>query len=262
MTNSRNSINGLHNLCIGHCNIQGGLLNLGKSSELTQLIQDHKLDLLSLNELNLNETIHTSTINVPTSLNLIRCDRPNSSRGGCGLMISKKLAYTELNMNSKLDNIEAIWAKLKSSKINICSFYRSGNYCSVDNFVDYINFCMKKLNGKKVIWIGDINIDQNNISSSQYKKPDMALKSYNLVQTIRGITRVAKRGDSYSQTTIDVIFTNCYSDFVESSVLEERIGDHQAIMCEIDCKVYKAPKFEKVEIRNHSKIVNVTLSNS
>ena len=101
---------------------------------------------------------------------------------------------------------------------------------------------MKKLNRKKVVWIGDINIDQNNISSSQYKKLDMALKCHNLVQTIQGITRVAKRGQKYSQTTIDVIFTNCYSEFVKSSVLDERIGDHQAIMCEINCPVPIAPK--------------------
>ena len=149
MTHSQSSTNGLHNLSIGHCNIQGGLLNLGKSNELTQLIRDHNLDILSLNEINLNATIHSSTINIPTSFNLIRCDRPNSSRGGCGMMISKKLAYTELKMDSKLDNIEAKWIKLKDSKINICSFYRSGNYCNVDNFIDYINFCMKKLRGKK-----------------------------------------------------------------------------------------------------------------
>ncbi len=74
-----------------------------------------------------------------------------------------------------------------------------------------------------------------------------------MVQTIQGITRVAKRGDKFTQTTIDVIFINCYSDFVNSSVLDERIGDHQAIKCEIACKVFRAPKFEKVEIRDHSK---------
>ena len=75
-------MNKAHNLSIGHCNIQGGLLNLGKSNELTQLIRDHRLDILSLNETNLKETIHSSTINVPTAFDLIRCDRPNSSRGG------------------------------------------------------------------------------------------------------------------------------------------------------------------------------------
>ena len=80
-----------------------------------------------------------------------------------------------------------------------------------------------------------------------------ALKCYNLVQTIQGITRVARKGDHFSQTTIDVIFTNCYSDLIQSSVLEECIGDHLAIMCEINTKVPTAPRFEKLEIRNHSK---------
>ena len=168
-------------------------------------------------------------------------------------MISRKLAYTELKMDSKINNIEAIWVKLKNCKINICSFYRSEKFCSVDNFIDYMNFCMKKLSGNKVVWIGDINIDQNNISSTQYKKLDKTLKCYDLVQTIQGITRVARKGDHFSQTTIDVIFTNCYSDLIQSSVLEECIGDHQAIMCEINTKVPTAPRFEKLEIRNHSK---------
>ena len=56
MTNFNNAADRFHNLCIGHCNIQGGLLNLGKSNELSQLIRDHKLDILSQNEMNLNDT--------------------------------------------------------------------------------------------------------------------------------------------------------------------------------------------------------------
>ena len=242
-----------HNLTIGHCNIQGGLLNVGKTTQLTQLIRTQQLDILSLNELNLNETIHSSTLNIPSSFNILRCDRPNSSRGGCGMIINRKLEYTELNIEHGVDNIEAIWIRLKNSKINICSFYRSNNYCSVENFIEYMHLCMRKLRGKKVIWIGDINIDQNNITSSQFKKLDMTLKSYNMVQTVQGITRFAKRGDKFTETTIDVIYTNCYSDFLNCNVLTERIGDHQAIKCEINCTVFSAPKFEKVEIRNHCK---------
>ncbi len=83
----------LHNLTVGHCNIQGGLLNAGKSTQITQLIRNEQLDIISLNELNLDETIHSSTLNIPSSFNIIRCDRPNSSRGGCGMVISKKLEY-------------------------------------------------------------------------------------------------------------------------------------------------------------------------
>ena len=46
--------------------------------------------------------------------------------------------------------------------------------------------------------------------------------------------------------------TNCYSDFVDSSVLAERIGDHQAIKCELKFKVEQAARFEKILIRNYS----------
>ena len=80
----------------------------------------------------------------------------------------------------------------------------------------------------------------------------MALKSYNMVQTVQEITRIAKHGKRYTSTTIDVIFTNCYSDFVSTSVLPERIGDHQAIMCQLCYKVKKPAKYEKLTIRDHS----------
>ena len=112
--------------------------------------------------------------------------------------------------------------------------------------------CMSKLKGKRVIWIGDINLDQNKIKSLDYKKLDLTLKSFNMVQTIQGIIRVAKRGDKYTSTTIDVIMTNCYADFESCCVLGERIGDHQAIKCEIGFSVCKAPQYEKIKIRNHS----------
>ena len=146
----------LHNLTIGHCNIQGGFLNVGKTTYLTQLIRDHQLDILSLNELNLDKSIHSSTLNIPSSFNIIRCDRPNSSRGGCGMVISKKLHYSELSVDSKLQTIKEIWRKFKSRKINVCSFYRSGNCCSVANFVDYMNYCTNKFKGKIFFWNGDI----------------------------------------------------------------------------------------------------------
>ena len=112
---------------------------------------------------------------------------------------------------------------------------------------------MRKLRGKRVVWIGDMNVDQNNINDIQYKKLDFALRSFNLVQTIQGITRYSMRKGVLTTTTIDVIFTNCYSDFVNNDVLIERIGDHQAIKCELNFIVTKPAKFEKIKIRDHSK---------
>ena len=69
---------------------------------------------------------------------------------------------------------------------------------------------MNKLKGKKVIWIGDINVDQNKINDLDYRKLDSTLKSFNMVQTIQNYTRIAKKGDKFTYSTIDVIITNCY----------------------------------------------------
>ena len=111
---------------------------------------------------------------------------------------------------------------------------------------------MNKLKGKKVIWIGDINVDQNKIISPEYRKLDSILKSFNMVQTIQNYTRIAKKGKKFTYSTIDVIITNSYSDFENSSVLPERIGDHYALKFELQSKVEMPPKYEKMYIHNYS----------
>ena len=112
--------------------------------------------------------------------------------------------------------------------------------------------CMNKLKGKKVIWIGDINVDQNNINCPDYKKLDSTLKSFNMVQTIQNYTRVAKRGDKFTYSTIDLVITNCYSEFESSSVLSEKPGDHYAIKCKLLFKVEKPQKYAKFSFHNYS----------
>ena len=66
-----------------------------------------------------------------------------------------------------------------------------------------------------------------------------------MIQTIQNYTRIAKKGNKFTYTTIDLIITNCYSDFENSSALPERLGDHYAIKCELQFKVEKPLKYEK-----------------
>ena len=166
-----------------------------------------------MNETNLDATVDTNSLNIPPNYEFKRADRGTGSGGGCGMIISNKCAYTPVTIKTDVDNIEAYWIKLSSINIYICGFYRSKGYCKLENFIEYFNQCMKKLKGKKVIWIGDINVNQNNINDSCYKKLDSTLKSFNMVQTIQGYTRIAKKGNHFTYSTIDVIFTNCYSEF-------------------------------------------------
>ena len=243
----------LHNLTIGHCNIQGGLLGISKSTQISQMIKKHDMDILCLNETNLNDGIATGTLNIPTNFSFLRHDRGTGSRGGCGIIINNKIAYDDkVKIKTNLSDIEAKWIRIKSSNIYICGFYRSKGYCKLDKFIDYFTECMNKLKGKKVIWIGDINVDQNKINGPEYRKLDSTLKSFSMVQTIQNYTRIAKKGNKFTYSTIDVIITNCYSDFKSSSVLQERLGDHYAIKCELDFKVEMPSKFEKIYIHDYS----------
>ena len=139
----------LHNIKLGHCNIQGGLKGLLKNTQINQMIKNHDLDILSLNETNLDDTIDTDSLNIPIGYHFKRADRGVGSRGGCGMIISKNCAYTPVKIKSKLPNIEACWIKLNSSNIYICSFYRSTGFWKLDNYLDYFIECIKKLQGKK-----------------------------------------------------------------------------------------------------------------
>ena len=166
-----------HNITIGHCNIQGGLIGISKSTQICQMIKKYNMDILSLNETNLSDGIATESLNIPANYTFKRKDRGTGSRGGCGLIISNKVAYAEVKIDTSLTHIEAKWIKIKSSNIYICGFYRSSGYCKLDNFLDYFTECMNKLRGKKVIWIGDINVDQNKLNDLEYRKLDSTLKS-------------------------------------------------------------------------------------
>ena len=103
--------NSLHNLTIGHCNIQGGLIGISKSTQISDMITKYKMDILSLNETNLNDTIVTDSLNIPANYTFLRNN--TGSRGGCGLIISNKVAYddkikvniTNLSMHKYLSKV-------------------------------------------------------------------------------------------------------------------------------------------------------------
>ena len=251
----------VHNLTVGHCNIQGGLIGISKSTQILDMIKKYKMDILSLNETNLNDTIATQTLNIPVTYTFLRNDRGTGSRGGCGLIISNKLAYDDkIKVNTTLSNIESKWIKVKGSNIYICGFYRSNRNCKLDNFLDYFTECMNKLKGKKVIWIGDINVDQNKINDLDYRKLDSTLKSFNMIQTIQRYTRVARKGNTFTYSTIDVIITNCYADFENSSEFNifSPLGKSDHVSIIVDLNIFQPEQCYSTEIddvkRNWSKV--------
>ena len=237
--------------------MEGGLsANLAKTTEIKDIIFRDKLDLFGINETNLNPMVDTKTLNIPLNYEFERCDRPNgSSRGGCGVLISNRVKYRPVSLNityTDMSKIEAVWIELVEHNVLLCFFYRSQMFTPVDTFLDYMTECMMKLSGKKIIWIGDVNIDQRNIRDLPYRKLDITMKLFGMIQVVTEVTRISYRQGIRTESTIDVVMTNCYNNFVDCKVLDDRIGDHQALKFELNFKVEKTDKFKKVSIRNHS----------
>ena len=87
------------------------------------------------------------------------------------------------------------------------------------------------------------------------------MKMFGMVQTVQQHTRIAQLGSRITRSTIDVVMTNAYSNFLSCEVLEEKIGDHQAVKLILDFNVSKASKFKKLLIRDHCKKNIAALNN-
>ena len=249
-------LNFFDKLSVGHCNIQGGLTSLAKCLDIQNLIWKENLDILCLNETNLKSDIDSNSLALPKNFSILRKDRcTDNGRGGCGILISNNVKFSiiQLDLIFPTDNIEAIWIHLVECNIYLCCFYRSEKFCPLDTFLDFMSDCMMKLGTKSVIWFGDVNVDQNNLNSMNYKKLDITMKLFGLVQTVQEVTRIAQLGDKFTESTIDVIMTNTYSNFLDCKVLDEKIGDHQAVKFVLDFNIDKASKFKKLLIRDHCK---------
>ena len=50
-----------------------------------------------------------------------------------------------------------------------------------------------------------------------------------MIHVVTEVTRISYRQGIRTESTIDVVMTNCYNNFVDCKVLDDRIGDHQAL---------------------------------
>ena len=245
--------------------MQGGLTGISKCLELQNLIIQEKLDILCLNETNLKSDIDTASLNIPTNFKFLRKDRiSDNGHGGCGILVSTNIRYKLVefcDLTFSTDKIEAIWIHLEGPNIYLCCFYRSEQFSPLDSFLDYMTECMMKLGHKKIIWLGDVNVDQNDIKGINYRKLDITMKMFGMIQTVQHHTRIAQLGNKITRSTIDVIMTNAYSNFLSCDVLDERIGDHQAVKLILDFNVSKVSKFKKILIRDHCKRNIAALNN-
>ncbi|OON91327.1 MAG: hypothetical protein ATN33_01430 [Epulopiscium sp. Nele67-Bin001] len=179
----------------------------------------------AITALKVYNNIHHTYINVP-GYNVFRKDR-EAGRGGGVLIYVREKYKCELIRWPKEANVECIGLNISlcpAMSFTVICVYRPPS--AKDVFYDHLQTILKHCNSKKeIILLGDFNVNWD--SKSDKKKIKHLTDKYNLIQIIKGPTRITNT----SNTTIDLIFTNRPERISKTFNLLSGLSDHNFILC-------------------------------
>ena len=228
-------------LNMGHINAR--CLNIeDKFDEICCLVHNVNLDIFSVSETWLNDSISCDSLNIQGFALIIRLDRQNCRRaGGVALYISSSIAYRR-RLDLENCEFELLFVEFKICNTNfVCAAcYRPPNYSAIMNsaFLTHLQNCLDRIRlmaNTFVVLLGDFNAHFYESSVSQSTDFGACLYSWmecnNLYQVVKDPTRMT----SHSATLLDLIITNYPGYFVFSDVLSPPSGcDHSFVYARIN----------------------------
>ena len=197
--------------------------------ELRVLLSNCPLDVLSINETRLDESVGDNEVYIP-GYEIIRRDREHNGRfgGGVCFYVRSSINFSlrpDLSIQS-LENLCIEIRKPRSKPFLIATWYRPPD--SPTDIFTHFETLVGKLDAENVeiYLMGDFNC---NFASSQPDNNTALLSNladvYGLYQLIKDPTRVT----CTSSTLIDVIFTNYLDRVVCSGVSHVSLSDHSLV---------------------------------
>ena len=227
-------------LNIGHFNING---LRSKIDFIRIFLQEHKFDILCLNETKIDSSIPDAAISVP-GYTIFRQDR-TCHGGGVLIYSSTHLTTKKLSHISKKSN-ETLWVEVKrkrSKSLYVCAVYRppvrGQNLDVVERYKSFLMSCIDKLPKESEVFIlGDFNcnmLQQNRLSGTINE----LCKARNLYQFVDLPTRTTET----SSTMIDLVLSN--SDHaMDCQVHDIGLSDHCFVSIKRgNLKIARNPKF-------------------
>lgn len=217
-----------------HINIRSLIKNF---SLVLQLINQSKLDI----DVIILTEVGISRCNDLTQLFCIggykMCSELREHRKGGGIIIYVKDCHNFITLdNIKLKHCESLFIKIKIFNhytTHICAIYRPPKE-SKHLFITALkrSLCSDIFKHTDLFLLGDINIDlksPNNICD--YYKSSLA--ECGLMNAISDFTRIEKRAETITKSSIDHIFARSRSLDLYSAVLSTVMADHR--MCVLSC---------------------------
>jgi len=195
-------------------------LNINKLTthidELRIFLAHNEIDILSINETKLNETISDNEVNI-LGYNIVRCDRTTDGGGGVCFYVKKSVNFTvrtDLNMET-LENLCLEIQQPRSKPFVVVTWYRPpdspiGIFSSFEHLIGILD-----LENFEYYLMGDLNCD---MIATRYDNDTCKLMSITDVHGLQQLITEPTRVTPTSSTLIDVIYTNFPDKIVCSGV--------------------------------------------
>ena len=216
-----------------------------KLPDIVRIIEQHSIDIISINETHLDNTINNFEVNIP-GFSMYRNDR-NRHGGGVAFYVRENISHT-LRADLSMSDIESIWVEVNApdgTSYLICSMYRppSASHDYYDKMIENIEL-VSMLN-KEIVIFGDLNFNYK-IDESLSSNPVHLIE--NLFQLSQIVTEPTRKTLT-SSTLLDVILTSLPEKHIETRVLTTAFSDHYSFFTVIDTIKHRGKDWNHKYIR-------------
>jgi len=201
---------------------------LAHLDDVLLFIQNHSIDIMTLSETWLDDTVSDLEICPPHyGLSIVRRDR-NRRGGGVAVIFSNHVHYRSCFDLSE-GNVESLWVELFPNSKRaalMCCAYRSPSDCHFfDNFMmecekGLLSYC------QKLVILGDLNSNLALSSSQQTKFLRSFMNQFHLYELVQSPTRVT----ATSSSQLDLILTNSPFNFQNTAAVPFSGSDHHVVV--------------------------------
>ena len=201
-----------------------------KLPDINRIVNQNGIDIISINETHLDDTINDFELLIPGFL-LYRRDR-NRHGGGVAFYIKKSIPH-KLWADLSMPGLESIWVEVNAPgglSYLLCSMYRppSASHDYYDKIVENIE--LASMLNKEIVIFGDLNFNYI-IDESLSSNPIHLIET--LFQMSQMISEPTRRTLT-SSTLLDVMLTSIPEKHSESRVLKTAFSDRYSLFTVID----------------------------
>lgn len=206
-----------------------GLSN--KKAQLIQFLQDHRIDIMLLNETKLTTQDKLKV----KDYSIVRRDRQNNQRaGGVAMLIRNEVPYQIINTNNNDSSIEHVTIKLKDDTYITCVYNQPRNKYSRQDLLNLLDI------GQKVLLIGDLNARHTTWNNRLNNRNGNTLFDVSQIHPIvimypSNHTHFPTNGSQ--PTTIDIIVNKNVVDITEPETLQDLDSDHDPLIMKLSHQV-------------------------